>query len=156
MSKYSEMGKEELRAACRKAGVSYGKLNNDGMRKALEDKDAEKAKDQFPKEESIKPAAAIKPLATVPVEKPAKPAPRKRVPSDKEGYPRQGTQCRAVWDACDTQASNTLALPDVKWIKALASEKGWNINNTVIEYYQWRKIKGITGRSTEASIARGA
>lgn len=32
----SEMGKEELRAACRTAGISYGKLNNDGMRAALQ------------------------------------------------------------------------------------------------------------------------
>lgn len=33
--KYTNMGKEELRAACRAAGVSYSKLNNDGMRDAL-------------------------------------------------------------------------------------------------------------------------
>ena len=32
---YTNMGKEELRAACRAAGISYGKLNNDGMRDAL-------------------------------------------------------------------------------------------------------------------------
>lgn len=32
---YTDMGKEELRAACRAAGISYGKLNNDGMRDAL-------------------------------------------------------------------------------------------------------------------------
>lgn len=34
-SKFDAMGKEELRAACREAGVSYSKLNNDGMRAAL-------------------------------------------------------------------------------------------------------------------------
>lgn len=32
---YASMGKEELRAACRAAGVSYSKLNNEGMRQAL-------------------------------------------------------------------------------------------------------------------------
>lgn len=32
---FSDMGKEELRAACRTAGISYSKLNNDGMRAAL-------------------------------------------------------------------------------------------------------------------------
>lgn len=31
------MGKEELRQACRDLGVSYSKLNNDGMRKLLQD-----------------------------------------------------------------------------------------------------------------------
>lgn len=35
VSKFDAMGKEELRAACREAGVSYSKLNNDGMRAAL-------------------------------------------------------------------------------------------------------------------------
>jgi hypothetical protein len=38
---FAEMGKEELRAACRTAGISYGKLNNEGMRAALEAKQAE-------------------------------------------------------------------------------------------------------------------
>ena len=34
-TKFDAMGKEELRAACRAAGISYSKLNNDGMRAAL-------------------------------------------------------------------------------------------------------------------------
>ena len=34
-SKFDAMGKEALRAECRTAGISYGKLNNDGMRAAL-------------------------------------------------------------------------------------------------------------------------
>lgn len=34
-NKFEAMGKEELRAACREAGISYGKLNNAGMREAL-------------------------------------------------------------------------------------------------------------------------
>lgn len=35
MDKFAGMGKNELRAACKAAGISYGKLNNDGMRGAL-------------------------------------------------------------------------------------------------------------------------
>jgi hypothetical protein len=34
-SKFDAMGKEELRAVMREAGISYSKLNNDGMRAAL-------------------------------------------------------------------------------------------------------------------------
>lgn len=34
-SKFDAMGKEALRAACREAGISYSKMNNDGMRAAL-------------------------------------------------------------------------------------------------------------------------
>lgn len=36
MTNFNEMGKVELRAACKEAGISYSKLNNDGMRAALE------------------------------------------------------------------------------------------------------------------------
>lgn len=35
MKNFEQMGKVELRAACKAAGIVYGKLNNDGMRKAL-------------------------------------------------------------------------------------------------------------------------
>ena len=35
-TQFATLGKEELRAACRAAGISYGKLNNDGMRAALQ------------------------------------------------------------------------------------------------------------------------
>lgn len=36
MSNFDEMGKVELRAACKEAGIkNYGKMNNDGMREAL-------------------------------------------------------------------------------------------------------------------------
>lgn len=35
-TQFAALGKEELRAACRAAGISYGKLNNDGMRAALQ------------------------------------------------------------------------------------------------------------------------
>ena len=34
-TQFDTMGKEELRAACRTASISYSKLNNDGMRAAL-------------------------------------------------------------------------------------------------------------------------
>lgn len=44
MTNFAEMGKVELRAACKAAGISYGKLNNDGMRAALSaDEDARMA-----------------------------------------------------------------------------------------------------------------
>lgn len=35
MTNFADLNKSELRAACKAAGISYGKLNNDGMRDAL-------------------------------------------------------------------------------------------------------------------------
>jgi len=58
-SKFDAMGKEALRAACREAGISYGKLNNEGMRaelishyaqydEAAEEEETEEAAEQLP------------------------------------------------------------------------------------------------------------
>lgn len=44
-NKFTNLGKEELRQACRDAGISYSKLNNDGMRAALNAGSVETADD---------------------------------------------------------------------------------------------------------------
>jgi hypothetical protein len=59
--------------------------------------------------------------------------------------PSAGGKCRAIWDACDTMQSEG-GMPAPKTIKALAGERGWNVNNAIIEMYQWRKFNGIAGR----------
>jgi hypothetical protein len=62
--------------------------------------------------------------------------------------PSAGGLCRAVWDACDElreKANGTI--PSSEQIRALAESKGWNRNNAMIEFYQWRKYNGITGRA---------
>lgn len=65
--------------------------------------------------------------------------------------PSVGGMCRAVWDALNNlmthdEATGLANVPTVADIKALAEEKGWNVNNASIEYYQWRKFHGISGR----------
>lgn len=47
MANFNEMGKVELRQACKEAGIkNYGKMNNDGMRAALEAHYAESVQEQ--------------------------------------------------------------------------------------------------------------
>ncbi len=59
--------------------------------------------------------------------------------------PSAGGKCRQVWDACDELYSEgAMPMPDV--IKILSDRKGWNVNNALIEMYQWRKFHGIRGR----------
>jgi hypothetical protein len=60
--------------------------------------------------------------------------------------PSAGGRCRAVWDALDDYRRDEGVLPDAKFVRALAVENGWNPNNASIEFYQWRKFNGITGR----------
>lgn len=62
--------------------------------------------------------------------------------------PSAGGLCRQVWDFCqhvvDSEGVEALS---VRVVKDRAADVGWNINNAVIEFYQWRKFNGITGRS---------
>ncbi len=60
--------------------------------------------------------------------------------------PSVGGKCRAIWDALDLHAMDTGNDPVAADVKALAATHGWNPNNASIEFYQWRKFNGITGR----------
>jgi altronate dehydratase len=63
----------------------------------------------------------------------------------------RGGLCRLVWDALDEmREADQTTIPTVADIKKRATEKGWNINNASIEYYQWRKFNGIKGRTKKA------
>lgn len=65
--------------------------------------------------------------------------------------PSVGGKCRAVWDALDAHAVLTGEDPSSKDVKVLAEAHGWNPNNASIEFYQWRKFNGITGRAAKVA-----
>ena len=68
--------------------------------------------------------------------------------------PSAGGLCRAVWDACWAHQEITGTPPTAKEVRAIAETNGWNLNNASIEYYQWRKFNGITGRVAKAAPAQ--
>lgn len=171
MFNFNEMGKVELRQACKEAGIkNYGKMNNDGMRAALEAHyaDAKEVEESVVTEEVREeaPVSAPSGLATMvqqmvgadqkKEEERCAPAAAKRTSSglkiekareERNGIkkPSVGGQCRAVWDALDDMVTAGTQ-PTAKQVKALAEERGWNPNNASIEFYQWRKFNGIRGR----------
>ena len=55
--------------------------------------------------------------------------------------PRVGGLCAAVWQYLDEHPSMT-----AKDVRVSAEEHGWNVNNVTIEFYQWRKFNGLSGR----------
>lgn len=60
--------------------------------------------------------------------------------------PSAGTACRAVWDWCQAQIdAGTPAT--AKSVKEHANASGWNVNNASIEFYNWRKFNGVSGRA---------
>jgi len=116
--------------------------------------EAAKAKSDAEYEASAGRAAKAAP-APAPAKPAAKPAARKGVKVEANREERNGVKrpsaggvCRAVWDECDArQAAGTP--PTVKGLKELAPSRGWNPNNAAIEFYQWRKFNGITGRAAK-------
>lgn len=60
--------------------------------------------------------------------------------------PSAGGKCRAVWDALDAELKRSGSQPTAAFVRTLAAEQGYNPNNASIEFYQWRKFNGITGR----------
>ena len=103
---------------------------------------------------------------TVTVQEPAAPAPKaepkttgliiekNRPEQNGVKRPSAGGLCRAVWDACWAHQAATGTPPTAKEVKAIAETNGWNPNNASIEYYQWRKFNGITGRVAKAAPAQ--
>lgn len=67
--------------------------------------------------------------------------------------PSAGGRCRAVWDALDEFRAETGNVPTAKDVRAIAADEGWNPNNASIEFYQWRKFNGITGRQAKVVAA---
>ena len=65
--------------------------------------------------------------------------------------PSKGGLCRTVWDTLNSmmthdEATGLANVPTAADIKHVAEQQGWNVNNASIEYYQWRKFMGISGR----------
>jgi hypothetical protein len=60
--------------------------------------------------------------------------------------PSEGGMCRAVWDYLQAECDAGREV-SAKLVKAHAVQVGWNTNNASIEFYNWRKFCGISGRS---------
>ena len=136
---------------------------------ASEPQPAESTSDDEP--ESAAPAGLLAGLCgllagTVTSTPPAQPAPKEapkttgliiekdRPEQNGVKRPSAGGLCRAVWDACWAHQEITGTPPTAKEVKAIAETNGWNPNNASIEYYQWRKFNGITGRVAKAAPAQ--
>ena len=239
---FNEMNKEELRAACRAAGISYSKLNNDGMRAALQALEAPAAAaaaaaaatEEAAAEETggTDAGASVFAMMVNPVAAPVAPpstvvrdgkkvdpnAPAEEEEDEKpQGYnhtgvhkcpdcgaehdqtwanegvslfchlcsctysattgrkiragytrdnvnkgykiqkdrieqngvkrPSAGTLCGNVWAALDALREQT-GMPIAADLPAMAEANGWNKNNVMCEFYQWRKFNGIAGRQS--------
>ena len=131
---YDNVKRNDLRVACKREGIKYGKMNVAQMREALEAK-SKAAEAAF----EVPPKAVPKPRAGTIIHNGAR-------------QPGEGTKCRAVWDALDELVKDrkvgendlygekNLMVVDAR---ILAEKNHWNMNNTVIEFYQWRKFHGL-------------
>lgn len=60
--------------------------------------------------------------------------------------PKDGGKCDQVWRELDRLAARSKGTPSLSDILGVAEKKKWNLNNARVEYYQWRKAHGISGR----------
>jgi hypothetical protein len=137
---FDEMGKSELRAACKAADISYGKLTVGDMRDALKAKHAPAAPVVI-----AEPAPAVEPTPAPVAAEPVKKASAPKVQRERRNgvsCPGEGTACRAVWDALDAMLAAGVT-PAAKDARDLAAAKGWNENNALIELSAWRKFNGL-------------
>lgn len=112
------------------------------------------AKIEFPAKANLATLTALLPVAPAEVIPPAEVAPastglkiqKDRITQNGITQPSIGGKCRAVWDALSAYQAETGELPTAKVVGDLAADEGWNPNNASIEFYQWRKFNGITGR----------
>lgn len=81
-------------------------------------------------------------VPAAPVAAPTAPATSKSRSETRNGVrrPIKG-KCADVWNALDEmQATHPTAAISIHDVKALAVDKGWNLNNATIEFYGWRKF----------------
>ena len=87
--------------------------------------------------------------ATV-VEVTTQPAPTAPAKSKTRSETRNGVRrpikgkCADVWNALDNMLPN--GVPTIGNVRDLAKANGWNINNSTIEFYAWRKFNGLNNK----------
>jgi hypothetical protein len=145
----SGMNKVALRNACKTARISYGGMNNDAMRDALEahyNTLAETTLDN-PAAQDTPPAVqdTPKPATTKEVKGTGLKIQTDRIERNGIKQPSIGGACRNVWDACSEMQALDPATPlKVKQVKTHAATMGWNESNAVIEFYRWKKWSAPT------------
>lgn len=168
MSKFDEMGKVELRAACKAEGIVYGKLNNDGMRAALNkahsvpvggsllDLAVDEAAKVAPVVETnigapsaIEKGAAEELKVRKPPKKASDRAPRKiRAAANGVTQPSSGTICGAIWAALDAKRTELKGeTPTFEHLRELAKDAGWQKNTAMTQYQRWKQFNGLMPRS---------
>lgn len=163
MTNFAEMGKTELRAACKHYGIKgYGNMTNDGMRAALTEevegraeakqqaRDVVDRRNEKGAQREVAPVAPVAAPAPAAVETTGLKIEQNREKRNGVTRPSIGGKCRAIWDALDEYVAdpdNEGEKPTAKVIKAIGTEEGWDKTTTMIQFYQWRKFNGIVGRS---------
>ncbi len=61
--------------------------------------------------------------------------------------PGSGGKCAVVWEHLDIHPAAT-----AKEMREVAASVGWNLNNTSIEYYQWRSSTASGDRPTRQEL----
>lgn len=145
------MNKLKLRSACRDAKVAgYSKMTVAQMRGALaQPYTAPEGANSPATEQAKKVNAAVQKAVATPAKAKSEAATPRNVDKSREERngvkrPKAGGKCAAVWDALDKMLANgTGDTPTLANIREWAAENEQNANNAQIEFYQWKRWKGL-------------
>lgn len=165
----ADLNKEGLRAACKFNGVSYSKLNNDGMRDALLAHVAKvtpvavvkaapvaitKAQDveqQVAAAEIVPPVTERETTMGVVVKPKSLKIEKGREKSNGVSRPSTGSICRGIWDQLDAARAKTKATPTFELLRDLMKQYGWSRNTAMTQFQRWKQFNGVMPRTSEAT-----
>jgi hypothetical protein len=95
-------------------------------------------------QDSASPEADTAAASLITTRKARKESAPKPAREERNGVKRPGPgKCLEVWEYLDQHGDM-----QAKDLKAVALDKGWNVSNTLIEFYRHRKFVGITRATT--------
>lgn len=97
-----------------------------------------------PVAEAVAEVVSEKAAKSVKAPKAAKPGKAPAVIQNGVRRPGKG-KCADVWNELDAMRASANSIPTIHDVKALSEARGWNMNNTTIEFYGWRKFHGLNG-----------
>ena len=151
-----EMNKKQLREMCKQHGIkNYGKMTVVEMREEIRARMVEQIQERDTEQEIETPKMAFGvPLPTNTVGVMAGRKVEKRPQKEKKytieknreqqnglKRPSKGTICAELWDCYDKMGD-----PEIKYVKQFAEANGFDQTTATIQFYRWRKFRGIQSK----------
>ncbi len=156
-----DLNRKQLREMCKEHGIkNYGRMTVDEMREQIKARMAEKQVEEQviepveePETKTPKmafgvpmPTNTVGVMAGRKVEKRPQKEKKYTIEKNREQQnglkrPSKGTICAELWDCYDKMGD-----PEIKYVKQFAEANGFDQTTATIQFYRWRKFRGIQSK----------